>query len=172
VELGPSLVATLWRAADQRVKVDLRLPLRGAITVESNPRFIGGEFFPHVNVDLHDPLGFGGWNLGLLAWPVYNDRRYNRYFYEVKPEFATAARPAYELGGGYAGTQLIAALSKRYPKFWLGGFVRYDTLRGAVFESSPLVTSKRYVAGGFGISWILGESSRRVAVDDYGDERK
>jgi len=48
--------------------------------------------------------------------------------------------------------------------------VRYDQLRGAVFESSPLVTSKSYVAGGIAISWIFSESSQRVPVNDYGEE--
>jgi outer membrane protein len=172
VELGPSLAVTAWRSRDERLKLDLRLPVRGAITIESQPRYIGVQFFPHVNLDIHDPAGFTGWNLGLLAGPVYTDKRYNRYFYEVQPQYATAARPAYSPGGGFASTQFIAALSKRLPKSWVGGFVRYDALDGAHFESSPLVTSKRYVAGGIGISWILGESSRRVPVADFGDERR
>ena len=172
IEIGPSLALTLWRSLDERVKVAARLPLRGALTLESSPRFIGGQLFPHVNVDIHDPAGFTGWNLGLLAGPVFTDQRYNRYFYRVEPAFATASRPAYEPGSGYAGTQFIAALSKRYPKFWVGGFARYDTLRNAAFEDSPLVTSKRYVALGLGFSWILGVSSQRVTVNDYGDDRK
>ncbi|MGZ5038662.1 MAG: MipA/OmpV family protein [Usitatibacter sp.] len=172
IEAGPSLDVTFWRSADQRMTLDLRMPLRGALTVEAHPRYIGAQFFPHLNIDIHDPAGFTGWSLGLLAGPVYTDKRYNRYFYEVEPQFATATRPAYSPGGGFAGVQAIAALSKRFPKFWVGGFVRYDTLEGAHFEASPLVASKRYLAGGFGISWILGESPQRVPVADYGDERK
>ena len=35
----------------------------------------------------------------------------------------------------------------------------------------PLVTSKRYFAAGFGISWIFAESSTRVAVPDVGKAR-
>jgi outer membrane scaffolding protein for murein synthesis (MipA/OmpV family) len=169
IELGPSLDFTLWRATDRRTKLDLRLPLRGAMTVESNPRFIGGQFFPHLNVDIHDPLGFGGWNLGMLAGPVFTDKRHNRHFYSVPAEYATADRPAYEARGGFAGTEFIVAVSKRFPKFWVGGFVRYDTLRGAEFEASPLVTSKSYLAGGIGVSWIFGQSSQRVAVNEFGD---
>jgi MipA family protein len=165
VEVGPSLDIHLWRTGDRRSKLDLRLPVRGAVTVQSDPRYVGLQFFPHLNVDVQDPGGLAGWNLGLLAGPVFTDSRYNRYFYAVPREFATAARPAYEPGSGYAGMQFIVALSKRFPKFWLGGFARYDTLRGAAFEDSPLVTSKRYAAGGIGISWILGESSRRVPAD-------
>jgi outer membrane scaffolding protein for murein synthesis (MipA/OmpV family) len=170
LELGPALNVNLWRHDDRHTKVDLRFPLRAAITVQSDPRYIGWQFFPHLNVDVNAPAGMTGWNLGVLAGPVFTDKRHNRYFYEVRPEFARAGRPAYEPDGGFAGMQFIVALSKRFPKFWAGGFVRYDTLRGAAFEESPLVTSKRYLAAGFGISWILGESSRRVSVTDF-DER-
>jgi MipA family protein len=165
IEAGPSLDINLWRTADRRSKLDLRLPVRGAVTVASDPQYIGLQFFPHLNVDLRDPAGMQGWNLGMLAGPVFTDSRYNRHFYSVPREHATAARPAYEPGRGYAGLQFIVALSKRFPKFWVGGFARYDTLRGAAFEDSPLVTSKRYAAAGIGVSWILGESSQRVAVD-------
>jgi outer membrane scaffolding protein for murein synthesis (MipA/OmpV family) len=172
VELGPSLDITAWRSADLRTKLDVRLPLRGAVTVESDPRFIGGQFFPHLNLDVQDPAGFGGWNLGLLAGPVFTDARYNRYFYDVARADATPARAAYESpGGGYAGMQFLVALSKRFPKFWVGGFARYDTLRGAEFEDSPLVTSKRYFATGMGISWILGESKQRVPALELGRPR-
>jgi len=84
----------------------------------------------------------------------------------VAPQYATAGRPAYEAASGYAGMQYLAALSKRFPKYWVGAFVRYDNLSGATFENSPLVRQKDYVAGGIAISWILGESSTRVKVDD------
>lgn len=163
IELGPSLDITLWRSANRRAKVDLRTPLRGAITISSHPKFIGFQFFPHLNLDLPDPAGFTGWNLGVLAGPVFTDSRYNRYFYEVAPEFATASRPAYAPpGGGFAGTQFLVALSKRFPKVWVGGFARFDTLNGARFDASPLVTSKRYFATGIAVSWVFGESSQRV----------
>jgi outer membrane scaffolding protein for murein synthesis (MipA/OmpV family) len=172
VELGASLNWTLLGTRDTRVKLDARFPARLAMTVESSPQFIGGQFFPHLNLDVHDPLGFGGWNLGLVAGPVFTDKRYNRYFYEVDPRYATASRPAYSPDGGYGGMQFLAALSKRFPKYWVGGFVRYDTLTNAAFESSPLATTKKYFAAGFAISWILGESKERVPVTPYGDERK
>jgi hypothetical protein len=172
IELGPSLLLTLWRSEDRRVKLDARFPLRGAMSIESSPRFIGTQFFPHFAVDIHDPAGLHGWNLGMLAGPVYTDARYNRYFYAVAPAYATATRPAYTPGTGYAGMQFLVAVSKRYPKFWVGGFARYDTLRGAAFESSPLVTSKRYAAAGLGVSWIIGESAQRVPVAEFGDERR
>ena len=125
VELGPAFELTLWRSSKRDAKLDLRLPVRAAFSVESHPRFVGTQFFPHLNIDLRNEDRFPGWNLGLLGGAVFTDSRYNRYYYEVAPEFATATRPAYSPpGGGYAGTEAIVALSKRFPKYWVGGFLR------------------------------------------------
>lgn len=166
VELGPSVDLTVWRSGDRRAKVDLRFPLRGAVTIESDPRYIGLQFFPHLNLDVKDVGGFAGWNLGMLAGPVFTDRRYNRHFYSVDEALATASRPAYDPGGGYGGAQFILALSKRYRNFWVGGYLRHDTLAGATYSASPLVTTRRYAAGGIGVAWIFSQSSRRVPGGD------
>jgi hypothetical protein len=166
LELGPSFDVHLWRSAAAGIKFDLRMPLRAAVTVEASPRMIGWTFTPRFNLDIADPLGFAGWNLGLLTGPLFADRRYHDYFYTVAPPYATAARPAYRAVGGYAGTQAIAALSKHFPRFWVGVFVRYDTLAGAAFIDSPLVQRRSYWATGFGISWMIHRSSTMVNLPD------
>lgn len=166
VEIGPSVDVTLWRSADERAKLDLRLPLRWATTVSGEFSDVGMVFSPRINLDVRDPFGYSGWNLGLLTGPIYADERNHAYFYDVAPRYATATRPAYEADGGYSGTQFIGALSKRYPGYWVGAFVRYDTLSGAAFEDSPLVKRDNAWAAGFGIAWMLGQSSQRVPIDD------
>jgi outer membrane scaffolding protein for murein synthesis (MipA/OmpV family) len=172
VEIGPALEVMLWEAESRRARLELRMPVRGAMTIESSPRFIGGQFYPHLNLDTRGAGDLEGWHLGLSAGPVFTNARYNKYFYEVTPADATPGRPAYTPGGGYAGAEFLAAFSKRYPRYWVGGFVRYDTLRGAAFEPSPLVTSKNYFAAGIAISWILGESKERVPVTELGERRR
>lgn len=166
VEVGPSLDLRLWRSADERLRLGARLPVRAGVTLESNPRSTGWQFTPQLTFDVRHPAGLDGWTLGLVAGPVFGDRRQHRYFYGVSAGEATASRPAYEASGGYAGTQFLAALWKRFPRWWAGGFVRYDTLAGAAFADSPLVTDRRYFAAGFAMTWLIGESSRRVEVDD------
>ena len=165
-EIGPQIDLTLWRSANRARFVKLLLPVRAAFTVEGSPKDIGWVFHPKLNMDVTDIPGLAGWNLGLLAGPLFGDKRQHAYYYSVAPQYATAGRPAYEAASGYAGMQYLAALSKRFPKYWVGAFVRYDNLSGATFENSPLVRQKDYVAGGIAISWILGESSTRVKVDD------
>jgi outer membrane scaffolding protein for murein synthesis (MipA/OmpV family) len=166
LEIGPSLDFHLFTSADSHLKFDLRLPLRAATTVESPPHFIGGTFTPRLALDVADPWGLGGWNLGVLAGPLFADHRYNQYFYTVAPAYATASRPAYQATGGYAGTQTITALSKRFPRYWVGAYLRYDTLAGAAFAASPLVRRDSYWSAGFGFAWILHTSKQMVEVPD------
>ncbi|MGB7988149.1 MAG: MipA/OmpV family protein [Candidatus Methylophosphatis roskildensis] len=166
IEIGPSLDITLWRANDRRTRLDLRLPVRAAVSIESNPRSLGWIASPRINLDIADIAGQSGWNLGLLAGPIYATRRQHDYFYSVSPAFASANRPAYSAPGGYSGTQFLAALSKRFPGYWIGGFARYDTLKSAAFEDSPLVRRNNAVFAGVAIAWILGESSTRVNADE------
>jgi outer membrane scaffolding protein for murein synthesis (MipA/OmpV family) len=164
-EVGPSLDLTLWRSDALRQKLDLRLPSAPASRSNGSRKYIGWLFTPRLNLDIADALG-PGWNLGLLAGPLYGDQKQHRYYYSVAPELATPERPAYEARKGYSGTQFLAAVSKRFQSFWVGGFVRYDTLSGAVFADSPLVKQKNYLAGGVALSWILDESSRKVIATD------
>jgi outer membrane protein len=165
-EIGPSLDLHIWHSAERRVKLDIRVPLRAAFTVEAVPHSIGWFMAPNVSVDVVDVAGFAGWNFGALAGPLFADRRYHDYFYTVTPQFATPERPAFQASGGYSGTQVLAALSKRYPSFWVGAYMRHDSLAGAAFEASPLVRTRNYWSGGFGIAWMIRQSTRLVEAED------
>jgi outer membrane scaffolding protein for murein synthesis (MipA/OmpV family) len=166
LELGPALDFHLLRSSDSRIRLDLRLPLRSAITVGGSPDFIGWTFTPRLALDVADPAGFTGWNAGVLLGPLFADRRYHAYFYSVAPAYATLPRPAYAASGGYAGTQAILALSKRYPRYWVGAYLRADTLAGAAFVHSPLVERQSYWSAGFGIAWMIHTSAQTVEVHD------
>jgi hypothetical protein len=165
-ELGPTADFHLWRSADRRMQLDLRLPVRTAITVESDPRQIGWLFSPNLILGIRDPGGLPGWNFSVQGGPYFNDREYNAYFYSVSPAEATATRPAYDAAGGYSGSQFMVTLTRRFPRYWVGGYVRYDNLSGAVYEDSPLVETQHAVAAGVAVSWIFAQSSRRVEVGE------
>lgn len=164
IEIGPSLDLHLWRSRDERIKIDLILPLRAPITVESSPQMIGWVFSPRVNVDVQN-VHATGWDFGVGAGPLFADRKYHDYFYSVPPEYATASRPTYDAHGGYSGAHVIASLSKRFPKYWVGAYVRYDVLDSVAFDDSPLFKSSGYFAGGIGIAWMIGRSKRMVEAE-------
>ncbi len=163
LELGPSLDVFLYRSADRRQTLEFRLPARKVIASDfSRVTNVGWVFQPNLNLDVRDWLGESGLNLGLQAGIVYTDRGYNRYFYSVDAAYATPGRPAFSVGGGYAGTAWIASLSKRYPGFWVGAFAKWDSVSGAVFADSPLVKSTNNFTSGFAIAWILQASEAKV----------
>ncbi|MBA2689338.1 MAG: MipA/OmpV family protein [Burkholderiales bacterium] len=166
LEVGPSLNFFLHRAPDKKYKLDLRLPLRAVIASDfSHVKHVGWILQPNLNIDVRD-FPAAGWHLGLLGGPVFGDRRYHQYIYGVEPAHVTGERPAYNARGGYAGSQFIAALSKRYPNYWVGGFLKWDTLNGAVFADSPLVKSKRYFTGGIAVSWVFSRSKTKVEAEN------
>jgi outer membrane scaffolding protein for murein synthesis (MipA/OmpV family) len=166
VEVGPAVDWTMWRSPDNSRILTLQVPARAAFTVQSSPKFIGWVFTPRLNLDLVNFAGMQGWNVGLLSGPRFSSRQHHAYFYSVAPADARPGRNAYDAGGGYAGTQFLASLSKRFPSWWFGAFARYDSLAGAVFEDSPLVKQRHYAAAGFAVAWIFDESKHMVVDGD------
>lgn len=163
-EIGPNANYTLFGSTESKVKLDLRLPVRAAISAQRSPQLVGVTFSPNLNLDLGRLAG--GWNVGLLGGPLLANRKYNAHYYGVDAQYARADRPSYAARGGYAGWQALAATSRRFENIWFGAFVRYDALRGAVFESSPLVRRTSSVTVGFGISYVFARSSVMVATTD------
>ncbi len=166
VEFGPEVDLTLWRGDNRLRFLKLRLPVREAYTVEHSPKSVGAVFSPNLNADFTNLPGMTGWNLGLVIGPIYATKKQHDYFYGVAPEYATSSRPAFIATGGYGGSQFLASLSKRLNNTWVGAFVRYDSLRGAVFADSPLVARDSFFAAGIAVSWILGESKTHIMVND------
>jgi len=165
LELGPSLNFHLWYTEDKHNTFDIRMPLRAVISSDfKHFRHSGWLFQPQLNLDFYD-IDRSGWNIGLVGGVIYSDKHYHGYFYNVEPQYATAERPAYSAPGGYSGTQFIFAFNKRHEGYWTGGFMKWDSLKGAVFADSPLVKSKEYFTVGFAITWILDKSDKLVEVE-------
>jgi outer membrane protein len=163
LEIGPSLEVTLYEDYQSDIRVDLRLPARTVIATDfSHSHNVGWIFQPQINVDFRNtPLG-KDWNLGFAFGPLFGDKRYHNYYYGVEPQFATAQRPAYIAESGYAGAQATGAISRRFHRMWFGGFVRWDSVSGAVFESSPLIRQENNFTAGFAMTWVFKESQQRV----------
>ncbi len=170
LEVGPSLDINLWRNLNQGMRMDLRLPLRAAATVASRPEAVGWSFSPRLNLDIAK-VGVldarkEGWRLGLVAGPVFADHRQNAYFYSVSPQDAQPNRGAYNARGGYSGMQFLASISRRYGSAWIGAYARRDSLKGAVFEGSPLVKTSSYISAGFAVTWTIGQSSEMIDIEE------
>lgn len=159
LEAGPSLKLRLARRAD--TTLELRVPLRAALTLDSNPRIAGLTMAAQLAVDWR----VNGWEVGALAGPLFASRRFDATFYDVAAAYATATRPAYRAGGGAAGWQATLGASRRVGNLWFGVFAKADSVAGASFAQSPLVRQHGTMAWGVGLSWVFASSSQRVADD-------
>ena len=75
LQVGPELDLHLWRSADRRVKLDLRAPVSAAVTIASDPERVGTIYDAHLALDIAQFRGEYGWKLGLLAGPLWANRR-------------------------------------------------------------------------------------------------
>jgi outer membrane scaffolding protein for murein synthesis (MipA/OmpV family) len=156
VEVGPNLNLALERGAGWTL--DLRAPLRAVATLRAPRGVIGWSATPVINLDLTTPWA----DVGLQAGPLWGNGALHRHYYSVSGADISSERPAFEARGGYGGWQATSSLSHRWGDVWLGAYLRFDSVAGAVFEHSPLVTARQTLAFGVGISWIGARSSERV----------
>lgn len=168
LEMGPRVNLHLWGSPRTQYALDLRVPVRAAFTFRDGIRHIGYVTAPQLNLDMRfpSPTAPDRWNIGLLVETPFSDKRLHNYFYGVPASQATPSRPAYSARSGYGGWQVLAAVSRRTERWWIGGFIKYDNVSDAVFADSPLVTERRQVSGGFAVVYEFARSSTLVPPRD------
>ena len=154
LEIGPSLDYKIFQGT--RNQVWLELPVRFAFTLENNPQNLGPAFEPRL-VWLHPAYKKINWKLRFASGPLYASNKKHDYFYSVGPADATTNRPAYDAKGGFSGIRSDFTYGKRFGDYWIGGFIRYDSLKNSVIEDSPLVTETSTWLAGIVFSWVFRE---------------
>ncbi len=161
VEIGPSLEVLLWNAGERDRALWLKVPLRAAFSVDwENVDHHGWVLAPYVEYGMRKGNPAQPWLINLSLGPQFADQAYHDYFYEVAPAYVTATRPEYHPDAGYSGSRLTLSVQKRWGSYWLGAFVRYDSLQGAAFVDSPLVQQRHYYALGAAFIKLLAVSKK------------
>lgn len=163
IEVGPQLEYRLWRREDRRAALWLHWPVRSAFTVNWGEfQHQGWVVSPYVEYKTR----YGGtdtaapWTVSVGAGPLFADRSYHAYFYEVPAGKATSSRHEFHADAGYSGSRVTLTLHRRVGHWWLGAFARADSLQGAVFGDSPLVRRDGYYAVGAAAAIVFGASRR------------
>lgn len=166
VQVGPSLTVDLWRRAPHAQQVILTLPLRGVFTLDVSPEYIGLAASPKVTY--YRDASFAGrqWRMGATGGIELGSTKLHDYFYTVEPAFETPGRPAFNADGGYAGTRFTLSVQSRRGNNWIGAFLRYDNISGAVFDDSPLARRSGNLSAGIVVGWFVARSKRMVKVPD------
>jgi outer membrane scaffolding protein for murein synthesis (MipA/OmpV family) len=161
VEFGPRVKLHLADLGDDG-RVRFELPLRTVIEARGGLRRQGWTLEPRL---VWANRGEGdAWSLEAHVGTLFGDRRIQRYFYEVAPQFATPERPAYR---AESGMMLVRAglfgTWRMNPDLRLFGFLRFDSYAGAANRDSPLFKQNAGTSAGIGFAWTFARSQARAA---------
>ena len=158
LQIGPSLEFKLNDRSKSYFDARFEIPVRVAFVTDlPNVDHIGYLVEPRFSFDhrrsSNAPVAHKT-TIGLK----FATQDFHAYYYDVAPEYATPIRPAYKSDAGFGGSFIKYRISYKTNDFIYWMFLRYQSLRGAVFEDSPLVLKNDYYFVGAGFSWIFASS--------------
>jgi hypothetical protein len=158
LQLGPSFEFLLNDRRKNYFDTRFELPVRVAFTVDiGNVDHIGYLVEPRFTFNHRRNSSTGLSQKATLGLKFASDDYY-AYYYDVAPEFVTPVRNEYKSDAGFGGSFVNYRLSYKTSDFIYWAFIRYQSLRGAVFENSPLVLQNDYYFFGIGFAWIFAQS--------------
>lgn len=158
LQLGPSFEFLLNDRRKNYFDARFELPVRVAFTVDiGNVDHIGYLVEPRFTFNHRRNSSTGLSQKATLGLKFASDDYY-AYYYDVAPEFVTPVRNEYKSDAGFGGSFVNYRLSYKTSDFIYWAFIRYQSLRGAVFENSPLVLQNDYYFFGIGFAWIFAQS--------------
>lgn len=160
VEFGPRLKYLIANPTPSS-RLRIELPLRAVFEVHAGVRRQGTTFEPRLVWDTRENGSPFGYDVSLGA--VFGDRGINRYLYDVAPQYATAARPAYSASGGLMLLRAGTSVSYRFrPDVRVYAYAREESYAGTANLDSPLVKGRNGASFGVGVRWTLGRSARNA----------
>ena len=158
LQLGPSLEFMLNDKSSNYFDARFELPVRVAFAVDPGSiENIGYLIEPRFTLK-HQRLANTGLSHKATFGLKFATQDFNAYYYDVAPAFATATRAEYKSDAGFGGSFVNYRISYKTNDFIYWAFIRYQSLRGAKFEDSPLVLQNDYYFFGAGFAWIFAQS--------------
>jgi MipA family protein len=155
LQIGPSLEFKLNDSSKEYFDIRFELPLRAAFATDiHSAENIGYLIEPRFSFD-HKRSSTTGLSHKATLGFKFATQQYYSYYYDVAPEYVTADRPAYHSSAGFGGSFFDYRITYKKSDFVYWMFWRYQSLRGAEFEDSPLVEKQDYHLVGVGFSWIF-----------------
>lgn len=156
IEIGPRIKWNLGNAPGEG-KWRADLPLRAVFDISEGGAHRGFSFEPAV---VYERRAKGGWRYNTSLGALIADHHLATTFYEVNPQQATLARPAYSAQSGLVSLRVASSFARSLTPDWrLFGFARLDTVAGSANKNSPLVRQTNGVTLGMGVAYTWTRSS-------------
>ena len=158
LQLGPSLEFMLNDKKTNYFDARFEIPLRVAFAVDPGSiDSIGYLIEPRFTLK-HQRSSKTGLTHKATFGLKFATQEFHAYYYDVAAEFSTATRAEYKSDAGFGGSFVNYRISYKTNDFVYWAFVRYQSLRGAEVEDSPLVLQNDYYFLGVGFAWIFAQS--------------
>jgi MipA family protein len=158
LEFGPRLKYLIVNPTPTS-RLRIEVPLRAVFEVHAGVRRQGATFEPRLVFDSRETGSPWGWDLSMGA--VFGDRGINRYLYDVAPQYATVARPAYTASGGLMLLRAGTSVNYRFrPGVRVYAYAREESYARSANLDSPLVKGTNGASFGAGVRWTLGRSAK------------
>jgi hypothetical protein len=158
LQIGPSIEFLLNDARRSYFDIRFEVPIRLAFVSDfSYVDNIGYLIEPRFSFN-HRRIARTGLSHKTTVGLKFATDDFHAYYYDVAAEYVTASRPGYQSEGGFGGSFINYRISYKSKDFIYWLFLRYQSLRGAEFEDSPLVVQNDYLFAGVGFAWIFASS--------------
>lgn len=156
IEAGPSFSLTLWKPTPEH-HFSFDVPVRKAVFFSKekiDPH--GGFALPHIHY-LYEVQKdkFSAHAVEIELGAEYASEGYNRYFYDVAPQYATAERPAYAGRGGLSNYRFTIGFSRTVKHWYYGAFAKYLDMHDSVIADSPLVKQDHSLYAGVAVAYLF-----------------
>ena len=159
LEGGPTLQYQLYRGKSHLWRLDF--PVRAAFS-------FGGDGVHHQGWTTNPRIMYRSyldqWTITSTLGPVFSDRSYHGYIYDVDKGEATPKRDAYNAKSGYTGSRFSLSFRRRYGRLFFSTFFSYYNISGAANEDSSLVKQNDYLSTGIAVAWVFTESEKMVGL--------
>ena len=158
LQIGPSLEFKLNDRSKSYFDARFEIPVRVAFVTDlPNVDHIGYQVEPRFSFD-HRRSASAPVAHKTTIGIKFATQDFHAYYYDVAPEYATPIRSVYKSDAGFGGSFIKYRISYKTRDYIYWMFLRYQSLRGAEFEDSPLVLKNDYYFIGVGFSWIFASS--------------
>jgi outer membrane scaffolding protein for murein synthesis (MipA/OmpV family) len=156
--IGPQLIFKLVNEPGHR-KLNFNLQLRSIFSTDfSSINHRGYVFDPEFNYT-HEHVTDLDLKVFASVGPIFATEKLMDYFYEVKDQYVTPSRQAYDADAGYLGSNITLGVSKRFNnRFRLILGTRLGLHHGATNDDSPLFKEKLNLGVFTAFTWSFKQS--------------
>ncbi|MEL7024912.1 MAG: MipA/OmpV family protein [Pseudomonadota bacterium] len=160
-EVGPELEVQLVQSSDGMRRLKFELPVRAAFSFDDDGlRDRGFVTSPELQYEHEFADRRFEWSLSVA--PSFATESLQSYFFDVRPEFATETRAAFEASGGYLQTRIGLGLQWRGDGRFAAAGVSYSLFNGSANRDSPLFEQDYGISIGVIFVQRLWQSKKRV----------